>query len=267
MKGEINHDIRSQKSIHFVLGSDWNFRAFGRPFKFVSEVFYKHLENLIPYEIDNVRIRYYADRQSRGYSTGIDLKVNGEFVEGVESWASLSVMQTRENLKNDFYTVKYNEEGEEITGTTQDQEVAYTEQEPIGYRPRPTDQRVNFSMFFQDYLPKNPTYKMNLRLLYGTGLPVNIPGTKDYKNDIRLPSYRRVDIGFSKQIVGEQTNLPAGNFLNNFKSMWVSLEVFNLLDLKNTISYFWVTDVNNRRLAVPNYLTPRRINLKLNIEI
>lgn len=267
MKGELNHDIRSQKSIHFVLGSDWNFRAFGRPFKFVSEVFYKHLENLIPYEIDNVRIRYYADRQSRGYSTGIDLKVNGEFVEGVESWASLSVMQTREDLENDFYTIDYNEAGEEITGDTEDQEVAYTEQKPVGYRPRPTDQRVNFSMFFQDYLPKNPTYKMNLRLLYGTGLPVNIPGTKDYKNDLRLPSYRRVDIGFSKQIVGDQTNLPSGNFLNNFKSMWVSLEVFNLLDIKNTISYFWVTDVNNRRLAVPNYLTPRRINLKLNIEI
>ncbi|MCF8339068.1 MAG: TonB-dependent receptor [Bacteroidales bacterium] len=267
IEGELNHDIRSQKSIHFVLGSDWNFRAFGRPFKFVSEVFYKHLENLIPYEIDNVRIRYFADRQSQGYSTGIDLKVNGEFVKGVESWASLSVMQTRENLKNDFYTVDYNEAGQEITGDTEDQEVAYTEEKPIGYRPRPTDQRVNFSLFFQDYLPKNPTYKMNLRLLYGTGLPVNIPGTKDYKNDLRLPSYRRVDIGFSKQIVGEQTNLPPGNFLNNFESMWVSLEVFNLLDIQNTISYFWVTDVNDRQLAVPNYLTPRRVNLKLNIEL
>lgn len=265
--GDINRDITSQKSIHFVLGSDWNFRAWGRPFKFVSEVFYKHLDNLIPYEIDNVRIRYYADDQSQGYATGIDLKVNGEFVKGVESWASLSVMKTQEDIIGDFNTIEYNEAGEEITGDSEDQEVAYTEQEPIGYRPRPMDQRVNFSMFFQDYLPKNPTYKMNLRLLYGTGLPVNVPGTKNYTNELRIPSYRRVDIGFSKQIVGENTRLPAGNFLNNFKSMWVSLEVFNLLDIKNTISYFWVTDVNNRRLAVPNYLTPRRINLKLNIEL
>ncbi len=266
INGQINRNIQSQKSIHFVLGSDWNFRAWGRPFKFVSEVFYKHLDNLIPYEIDNVRIRYYADSQSKGYATGIDLKVNGEFVRGVESWASLSFMRTAEDIEGDFHTVEFNADGQEITPDTEDQEVAYTEQEPIGYRPRPTDQRVNFSMFFQDYLPRNPSYKMNLRLLYGTGLPINIPGTKNYSNELRIPSYRRVDIGFSKQIVGEGTKLAPGNFLNNFKSMWVSLEVFNLLDIKNTISYFWVTDINNRRLAVPNYLTPRRVNLKLNIE-
>jgi len=267
MNGEINSGIQAQKSIHFVLGSDWNFTAWGRPFKFVSEIFYKHLDHLIPYEIDNVRIRYYADSESHGYATGVDLKVNGEFVDGVESWVSLSVMKTREDIKGDYQTVEYNENGQEITGNTQNQEVAYTRKEPIGFRPRPMDQRVNFSMFFQDYLPRNPSYKMNLKLLYGTGLPVNIPGSKNYTGDLRIPSYRRVDIGFSKQIVGRTSDLPAGNFLNNFESMWVSLEIFNLLDIKNTISYFWVTDINNRRLAVPNYLTPRRINFKLNIEL
>lgn len=266
LDGTLNQDIKSQKSIHFLLGSDWNFRAWGRPFKFVTEVFYKHLDNLIPYEIDNVRVRYFADMESKGYSTGIDMKVNGEFVKGVESWASLSLMTTQENIEGDYYMASYNEAGELITAESEDQEVAYQEEKEIGYRPRPLDQRINFSLFFQDYLPKNPTYKMNLSLHYSTGLPVNIPGTKNYKGDTRIPSYRRVDIGFAKQIMGEGINLREGHFLNHFESMWLSLEVFNLLQIKNTISYFWVTDVNNNQLAVPNYLTPRQVNLKLNIE-
>ena len=247
------------------MGSDWNFRAWNRPFKFVTEVFYKHLENLIPYEIDNVRVRYFADMQSQGYSTGIDMKVNGEFVKGVESWASLSLMTTRENIEGDYYLAAYNADGELITADTEDREVAYREEKEIGFRPRPLDQRVNFSLFFQDYLPKNPSYKMNLNLLYSTGLPVNIPGTKNYKGGSRIPSYRRVDIGFAKQILGQGVELRPGHFLNHFESMWVSLEVFNLLQIKNTISYFWVTDISNNQLAVPNYLTPRQVNLKLNI--
>lgn len=263
--GTINRDIESQKSIHFVLGSDWNFRAWNRPFKFVTEVFYKHLDNLIPYEIDNVRVRYFADMQSQGYSTGIDMKVNGEFVKGVESWASFSLMTTREDIEGDYYIAAYNSDDELITGDTEDREVAYREEKEIGFRPRPLDQRVNFSLFFQDYLPKNPSYKMNLSLLYSTGLPVNIPGTKNYKGGSRIPSYRRVDIGFAKQIMGEGVSLREGHFLNTFESMWLSLEVFNLLQIKNTISYFWVTDISNNQLAVPNYLTPRQVNLKLNI--
>ncbi len=265
LDGTLNQNIKSQKSIHFLLGSDWNFRAWGRPFKFVTEVFYKHLDNLIPYEIDNVRVRYFADMESTGYSTGIDMKVNGEFVKGVESWASLSLMTTQEDIEGDYYLAAYNESGELITPETEDREVAYREEKEIGFRPRPLDQRVSFSLFFQDYLPKNPTYKMNLSLHYSTGLPVNIPGTKNYKGDTRIPSYRRVDIGFAKQIMGEGITLREGHFLNHFKSMWVSLEVFNLLQIKNTISYFWVTDVSNNQLAVPNYLTPRQVNLKLNI--
>lgn len=263
--GTLNRDIESQKSVHFVLGSDWNFTAWGRPFKFVTEVFYKHLENLIPYEITNVRVRYFADMQSKGYSTGIDMKVNGEFVKGVESWASLSLMTTQEDIDGDYFLQPYNDEDELISAETENNVVAYTKEKEIGYRARPLDQRMSFSLFFQDYLPKNPTYKMNLSLHYSTGLPVNIPGTKNFNNESRLPSYRRVDIGFSKQIIGEENRLRKGHFLNNLNSMWLSLEVFNLLQIKNTISYFWVTDVNNNQLAVPNYLTPRQVNLKLNV--
>jgi hypothetical protein len=174
-------------------------------------------------------------------------------------------MKSEENITGDYYLESYNESGELITAESADQEVAYTKEVPIGYRPRPTDQRVNFSLFFQDYLPRNPSYKMHLNLLYGTGLPVDIPGSKNYKGNSRIPSYRRVDIGFSKQIVGEGTRLRQGHFLNNLESMWISLEVFNLLQIKNTISYFWVTDINERRLAVPNYLTPRQVNLKLHV--
>lgn len=263
--GTLNRDIGSQKSIHFVLGSDWNFEAWGRPFKFVTEVFYKHLENLTPYEITNVRVRYFADMQSKGYAAGIDMKVNGEFVKGVESWASLSLMTTQENIDGDYFLQAFNDDDQLITPGTENNVVAYTREKEIGYRPRPLDQRLSFSLFFQDYLPKNPTYKMNLSLHYSTGLPVNIPGTKNFNNDTRLPSYRRVDIGFSKQIIGENNKLRKGHFLNHLDSMWLSLEVFNLLQIKNTISYFWVTDVNNNQLAVPNYLTPRQVNLKLNV--
>jgi hypothetical protein len=265
MDGSLVVDPQSQRSVHVVLGSDWNFVAWERPFKFITELFYKKLDHLVPYEVDNVRIRYYADQEAKGYSTGIDMKINGEFVPGVESWASLSFMKSEENITGDYYLESYNESGELITAESADQEVAYTKEVPIGYRPRPTDQRVNFSLFFQDYLPRNPSYKMHLNLLYGTGLPVDIPGSKNYKGNSRIPSYRRVDIGFSKQIVGEGTRLRQGHFLNNLESMWISLEVFNLLQIKNTISYFWVTDINERRLAVPNYLTPRQVNLKLHV--
>lgn len=243
--GTINHDIKAQESIHFVIGSDWNFTAWERPFKVVTEIYYKHLENLIPYEIDNVRIRYYANEKSKGYAAGIDMKINGEFVPGIESWASISFMKTEEDIYDDFY---YDENGNIV--------------EP-GYIPRPTDQRFRFSMFFQDYLPMNPTYKMHLAFYYGSSLPFGPPNSPRYKQTFRMPPYRRVDIGFSKQIVGDHTRINKKNPLHYLKSLWVCLEVFNLLQVNNTISYTWVTDVSGIQYAVPNYLTPRQINVKL----
>jgi len=131
------------------------------------------------------------------------------------------------------------------------------------YIPLPTDQRVNFALFFQDYLPKNPTYKMHLSLIFGSGLPFGPPGHDLYKDTYRIPPYKRVDIGFSKELISEKSKLKPNNPFHFFKTIWLSLEVFNLLQVSNTISYIWITDVNNAQYAIPNYLTPRQLNLKL----
>jgi len=187
---------------------------------------------------------------ANGYAVGLDMKINGEFVKGIESWASLSLMQTKEDIEGDFY---YNDEGERV--------------EP-GYYPRPTDQLFNFSLFFQDYLPMNPSYKMNLSLHYGSRLPFSSPNTERYDQVFRMKPYKRVDIGFSKVLISESKEFNKGNILNVFKDMWLSFEVFNLLDINNTISYMWIKTVGNQsgqasQYAVPNYLTSRRFNLKL----
>ncbi|MBA3705646.1 MAG: carboxypeptidase-like regulatory domain-containing protein, partial [Bacteroidetes bacterium] len=167
-RGNINYNIKAQTSIHFVLSSDYNFKAWKRPFKFIAEAYYKYLDNIIPYEVDNVRIRYSAKNNAKGYATGIDMKVNGEFVKGLESWASLSFLETREDIKDDFYHEYYNSEGEKIVpgytfNTTATDSVRF---EP-GYIPRPTDQRVSFGLFFQDKMPGFTDLKMHLNLLFG----------------------------------------------------------------------------------------------------
>tara|TARA_B100000902_G_C27322533_1_gene925732 strand:+ start:6374 stop:8863 length:2490 start_codon:yes stop_codon:yes gene_type:complete len=241
--GRINWDIKAQKSTHYIFGADYLFYAWNRPFKLVSELYYKNLKNLIPYKIDNVRIRYLSDEISNGYAAGIDLKVNGEFVPGIESWGSLSIMKTEEDINGDSYL--------DIDGSVI---------EP-GYIPRPTDQRINFSLFFQDYLPKNPSYKMHLNLVYGSGLIFGPPKSEKFEDILRIPPYRRVDIGFSKELI--RKDKVSSRFLKNFDSVWISLEVFNLLQINNTVSYLWVTDVAGRQYAVPNYLTSRQLNAKL----
>ena len=243
-EGTLNSNIKAQKSTHYVLAADYLFYKWGRPFKWVTEVYYKNLENLIPYKVDNVRIQYLANDLSNGYSTGIDIKVNGEFVPGVESWASLSVMKTAEDIVGDTKT--------DINGNII----------KIGYIPRPTDQRVNFSIFFQDYIPGKPKYKMHLNLIYGTGLPFGPPNGEKYQDILRIPNYRRVDIGFSALIKAPDKKSKF-KLLNTFNSIWISAEVFNLLDINNTVSYLWVADVSGREYAVPNYLTARQLNAKL----
>ena len=272
MDGTINKNVKAQTSYHIVAASDLNFRAWGRPFKFVGEAYYKYLTNLIPYEVDNVRIRYFADNMAKGYATGIDFKVNGEFVKGIESWASLSLMQTREDIEGDFYTDYYNSEGIIIVpGFTINSAIVDSVTTERGFMPRPTDQLMTFGLFFQDYLPRNPTFKMHLNLLFGTGIPFSPPGEARVRNTQRMPSFRRVDIGFSKQIIGDASSArkpgskPAlwRKYINN---IWISAEVLNLLQVNNTISYTWVKDVNNRQYGVPNYLTPRQLNVKISIE-
>ena len=262
--GVVNQNIKAQTSIHFVLASDCNFKAWKRPFKFIAEAYYKYLDNLIPYEIDNVRIRYSAKNNARGYATGIDLKVNGEFVKGLESWASLSIMETREDLKDDFYFDYYNSDGEKIVpGFTANSVRRDSIRNEPGYIYRPTDQRVSFGLFFQDKMPKLPDLKMHLNLLFGTGVPFGAPGTERYQQVLRMPPYRRVDIGFSYQALRENRTVKSKSVIRYIKSLWISLEVFNLLGTNNTVSYIWVEDVTNRQYAVPNYLTQRQLNLRI----
>ena len=227
-----------------MLGSDYLFYKWGRPFKLVSEIYYKSLKNLIPYKIDNVRIQYLTNEISNGYASGIDLKINGEFVFGVDSWASISIMKTEEDIEND----KKIDENNNLV--------------EVGYIPRPTDQRLNFSMFFQDYVPGNPNFKIHLNAIYGSGLTFGPPKSEKYQDILRIPSYRRVDIGFSA-VIKDSNKKSKIKLFNKLDSFWISLEVFNLLDINNTNSYIWVSDINNRQFAVPNYLTSRQLNLKL----
>jgi hypothetical protein len=267
--GTLNKNIKAQQSIHFVLGSDRNFKAWNRPFKWTTELYYKILNNVIPYELDNVRIRYYAKNNAKAYATGIDFKINGEFVKGVDSWASLSVMQTKEDVLDDYYVDYYNSDGEKIIPGYSINNIATDSviTKP-GYIPRPTDQRVNFSLFFQDYVPMVPSLKMYLTLYFGSSLPFGPPSYERYKDTLRMPPYRRVDLGFSYDLLkeGKQWKEGSKNPFRKFKSIWASIEVFNLLQINNTISYLWVKDVTNRTYAVPNYLTSRQLNLKLHFE-
>lgn len=267
-EGQINYNLKAQQSIHAVLGSDWNFIAWTRPFKFVTEMYYKHLSNLVPYEVDNVRIKYLGKNASDGYAYGVDMKVNGEFVKGVESWFSLSYLKTAEDLYNDSYNQFLNKSGEVIkTGITVDDVVADTITVFPGYIPRPTDQRITFGIFFQDFLPMNPTFKVNLGFYFGSGLPTGAPNTPFYTHVFRLAPYRRVDLGLSKQIIGPESLRPATGFFKGFKALWISAEILNLLDISNTVSYNWVRDRENNQYGVPNYLTPRQINFKIGADL
>ncbi len=247
--GKLNPNPQSQRSIHYVLASDYNFRAFGgRKFKFISELYYKQMKNIIPYEIDNVRIRYYANSKADAYTVGADFKINGEFVRDLESWFSLSILQTREDIIGDFYFLK-------------DQSGMDSAKIEPGYIPRPTDQRVNFSIFFQDNLTKDPSFKVHLNALFGSSLPFGPPDFNRYKDTLRMPPYWRVDIGFSKEFIG--TRIGGTKKLGPLKSLMIYAEVFNLFKRSNTISYLWITDVRNAQYAVPNYLTSRQLNLRL----
>lgn len=232
----LNSDIKSQQSMHFILGGDYTFRAMGRPFKLSGEAYYKKLNNLIPYEIDNLRIVYDGVNSSDGYTMGLDLKLFGQFVPGSDSWISFSLMKTAENLN----------------GVTV---------------PRPTDQRYSLALYFTDYFPKFPKLKFSLRGIFSDGLPTTAPHTSRDKGYFRTPPYKRVDIGLSYALLSplKEDDIPRG--LHRWlKSVWVGVDVFNLLDISNVSSYYWVTDVNEIQYAVPNYLTRRQINVRLTVD-
>ncbi|MBI4929543.1 MAG: carboxypeptidase-like regulatory domain-containing protein [Bacteroidetes bacterium] len=277
-QGNLHTDLKAQQSIHFVLGTDINYMAWGRPFKFISELYYKRFDNLIPYEVDNVRLRYYAANSAKGYATGVDFKVNGEFVKGIDSWASLSVMKTMEDIKTDYYYIYLNSDGDTIIpGYSSNAVHSDSIRVEPGYIPRPMDQRVTFSLFFQDYLPNLPRCKMHMNLLFGTGLPFGPPSFERYKDVLRMPPYRRVDIGFSYEVkrkphpslpIGEEQGVEAPPHGRGWgwASVWFSLEVYNLLAVNNVVSYFWVRDVSGRQYAVPNYLSNRLLNARVMIK-
>lgn len=264
LDGQVNTNLKSQKSLHALVGVNYAFRAWKRNFSFNTEVYYKYLWDQVPYEFDNVLIRYFGTNSSIGHTGGIDLRLNGELAEGLESWISLGVMGAFENIKGDKYTEYYDSAGTAIANVAinQDRIVDSSTINP-GFLPRPTDQRVTFSMFFQDYIPKFKFIKVHLTMVFGSGLPFGPPDHDRYKDTFRIPTYRRVDIGFSGQIWNPKWAKKPNVFNQGLKSAWISLEVFNIFGITNTVSYLWVKDANNINYAIPNYLTARRINAKI----
>ena len=237
--GDLFTNIKAQQAIHYVLATDHEFKAWNRPFKWVTEVYYKQMSNLVPYEVENVRIRYYPELSATGYSAGIDLRVNGEFVKGIESWGSLSIFTVKEDIEGDGH----------------------------GYIPRPTDNRFSLSMYFQDYLPQDPSFRVSLSLTVVGGFPFGPPKTEPHLRVFRSTLYRRVDIGFIK-VFKDNSKENKSALLKPFETFWVGLEIFNLLGVQNTVSYLWIRDASaNGQYAVPNYLTGRLLNLKLYMKI
>ncbi|MCC6372204.1 MAG: hypothetical protein IT236_14465, partial [Bacteroidia bacterium] len=265
--GRINPNVKAQQSIHYVLSSDYNFSMWHRPFKLIMAAYYKELTNVVPYEIDNVRIRYFANNNTKAYVMGTDLRINGEFVPGVESWATIGFLRAYEYSKDNIHHIYYNKAGEQIVkGYTFDQTKTDSVKVDPGYIPRPTDQLVTFGMFFQDFIPRYPAFKFNLNMQFGSGLPFGPPTHKRWEQILRMPPYRRVDAGFAYNVLKEDRLKKRKNVFNHLNEMWIYLEVYNFLQVQNTVSYTWVTDVTGNRYAIPNYLTNRQVNLRLQVK-
>ena len=229
--GEINPSLRAQKSTHYVLSNEYRFDLWNRPFRLNSELYFKDLDDLNTYTIDNVRIRYVANNNAFGYAFGLDLRLNGEFVKGTESWFSFGYLKTEENIDD------------------------------RGYISRPTDQRLKFGVLFQDYVPNMPNLKMFINLIYNTGLPGGSPSYADpYEYQNRLPDYKRADIGIMYLIANAKK-------LFNVEEVSIGFEIFNMFNMQNTITNTWVRDVySKRQYSIPNYLSPRIFNLNMDIK-
>ena len=227
----LNKKIKSQRSIHFIAGYDHTFRMANRKFKFTAEAYYKMLSQLVPYSVNNVKVVYYGENEASGHAAGLDLKLYGEFVEGTDSWLSLSVMDTKMKLH-----------GKTI--------------------PMPTDQRIALNLFFTDYFPGTERWKMSLKLAYADGLPFSAPHQELENNSFRAPAYKRADIGMS--YLAYQSRRAKTDF--GIRNVWLGVDCLNLLGISNVNSYYWITDVTNHQYAVPNYLTGRQINAKILVE-
>ncbi|NND08118.1 MAG: TonB-dependent receptor plug domain-containing protein [Saprospiraceae bacterium] len=256
LDGSLNRDLKSQKSIHFVGGMTMDFFSKKRrqtKFRLITEAYYKRLSDLVSYDIDNVRIRYSGENDATGYVAGLDVRLNGEFVKGAESWVNLSFLQARESL-NGVQHIKIEEGGKE--------------RREVDDVPRPTDQLMTLSVFFQDHLRRNENLKMHFNFTFGTGLPFGVPDNNIiFRNPFRFKEYHRVDIGFSALLYNESWAAKRPKHLLGFsKNTWVSVEVFNLLQVANVASNTWIKSIYNVQYAVKNFLTSRRINVRLRMD-
>lgn len=233
----LNDRLKSQRSIHFILGGDYTFKMMDRNFKFSAEVYYKKLDNLVPYTVDNVKIRYYGENCAKGYVAGLDMKFFGEFVPGTDSWISLSLMKSQQTIRE---TTKV---------------------------PLPNSPAYNLSLFFQDYFPGYKRIKLNLKGVLSGGLPVTVPGHGYEYGYFKTPAYKRVDLGVSYQLAGGSDAIMDRGMFRYLKNIWVGLDVFNIFDIKNTTSYYWITRADTgTQHAVPNYLTGRQINARIIVD-
>ncbi|MBU2996597.1 TonB-dependent receptor [Cellulophaga baltica] len=234
-KGVVNTNVEAQKAFHAVLSNEYSFQLWDGPFKLTSDIYYKNLTNVNTYTVEDVRIRYVANNNAVGYAYGADFRLNGAFVPGTESWISIGYLKTEENSNN------------------------------RGYIARPTDQRLKFGILFQDYIPTIPDVKMYLNLVYNTGVPGGSPNYADpYIFNNRLRDYKRADLGISYTFVSENKKATKIIWLNGFKELSGGFEIFNLFNTQNSITNTWVRDINSdQQFAVPNYLTSRLVNLKI----
>jgi hypothetical protein len=238
-QGIVNPTVKAQKSIHFVIGSEYSFLLWERPFTLTGEAYYKNLTNVNPYTLEDVRIRYAANNNAKAYVYGAEMRLNGAFVPGTDSWVSLGYLKTEENIND------------------------------RGYISRPTDQRFKMGILFQDYIPTIPDLKMYLNLVYSTGVPGGSPSYADpYIFQNRLRDYKRADLGISYIFVGEEKTFDKKHWLYSFKELSLGFEIFNLFNNQNSITNTWVRDVDSKNeFAVPNYLTSRVLNLKLRMRL
>ncbi|HSB91900.1 MAG TPA: TonB-dependent receptor [Flavitalea sp.] len=254
--GSIDETVKAQKSWQASGGFDYNFKWSHRPFRFVSEVYYKNMWDVTPYDIDNVRIRYLEGTTAKAYTAGAEFRLFGELVKDAESWISLGFMRSRENLAGDHYFdyLLDSAGGKPVDSIKIDG----------GWFRRPTDRMFNFGMFLQDYLSTNKNFKVYLNFLYGSNMPYNLPESVKYRNGLIIDPYMRVDIGFSALLLdAEKSKRRSHHPLHEFENVWLTLEVYNLIDRDNTISYQLIRDYANNTFAMPNRLTPRLLNLKL----
>ena len=238
----LNRDLKAQRSVHVVLGGDYYFRAWGRPFKFTAEAYYKYIDRMESYTVDNVRVRYSGQNDSEGFAAGLDLKLYGELVPGADSWISFSTMTARQ---------RQTANGQGATANS--------------WIPSPTEQRYNFTMLFQDYIPQLPQLKFHLKMQFSEGMPYYAPRNNQAWG--RMPMYKRIDLGATYIFNEKTTKFMRAPSAKHVKQWAIQFEVFNLVDWKNVNSYFWVADAYDRQWASPNYLTGRRYNLKVTVDL